>query len=45
VLRHIISAKNLGDDEVEIPEYVRRRINEVPSGYGRRISYTLQVSF
>jgi len=44
-LRHYLSIKNVADDEVEIPEYVRRRINEVPSGYGRRISYNLHLEF
>jgi outer membrane receptor protein involved in Fe transport len=44
-LRHYVSIKNVADDEVENAEYVRRRINDVPSGYGRRISYNLQVEF
>ncbi len=44
-LRHYLSIKNIANDEVEIPEYVRRRINEVPSGYGRRISYNIQLEF
>lgn len=43
LIKHVISLKNVTDDEVEIPEYVRQRLNSVPSGYGRRISYT--VSF
>lgn len=45
VLRHYLTVKNIADEEVEIPEYVRRRINDVPSGYGRRISYNVQVEF
>jgi outer membrane receptor protein involved in Fe transport len=45
VLRHLLSAKNLTDKDVEYPEYVRRNINSVPSSYSRRISYTLQVGF
>jgi outer membrane receptor protein involved in Fe transport len=45
MLRHIISAKSIGDDDILQPEYVRRRINDLPSGSGRRISYTLQVAF
>ena len=45
VLRHSLSAKNIADDQERIPEYVRRNLNEVPSGYGRRISYLLQVGF
>ncbi len=45
VLRHMLSAQNLTDKQVEFPEYVRRILNSVPSGYSRRISYTLQVGF
>jgi hypothetical protein len=45
VLRHSLSAKNIADDQERVPEYVRRNLNEVPSGYGRRISYLLQVGF
>ncbi len=45
VLRHLLTAKNLTDKDVRYPEYVRRIINSVPSSYGRRISYTLQVGF
>lgn len=44
-LRHYLSIKNIADDEVENPEYVRRNINSVPSGYGRRISYNIQLEF
>lgn len=45
VLRHLLSAKNVTDVDVRVPEYVRRILNDVPSGYRRRISYTLQVGF
>jgi outer membrane receptor protein involved in Fe transport len=45
LLRHYLSCKNIADDEVLIPEYVRLQINDVPSGYGRRISYNLQLEF
>jgi outer membrane receptor protein involved in Fe transport len=45
VLRHLLSAKNAADEDVRVPEYVRRIMNDVPSGYRRRISYTLQVGF
>ena len=44
-LRHLLSAKNVTDVDVRVPEYVRRILNDVPSGYRRRISYTLQVGF
>lgn len=45
--RQTLSVKNLFDDELLIPEYVRRKstgINAVPFGYGRRILYTLTFS-
>lgn len=45
VLRHSLSVKNVTDEQERIPEYVRRNLNEVPSGCGRRISYVLQVGF
>jgi hypothetical protein len=45
VLRHSLSVKNVTDDQERVPEYVRRILNEVPSGYGRRVSYLLQVGF
>ncbi|MCU0304085.1 MAG: TonB-dependent receptor [Thermoanaerobaculales bacterium] len=45
LLRHYLTCKNLADDPILIPEYVRQRINEVPSGYGRRISYNIQIEF
>lgn len=41
-LRHNLTAKNLFDTKVLFPEYSRGNLNEVPSGYGRRIFYELQ---
>lgn len=32
VLRHLLSAKNIGNTNVRLPEYVRRVLNDVPSG-------------
>lgn len=45
VLRHTLSVKNVADKQERTPEYVRRVLNEVPSGYGQRIAYLLQVGF
>jgi outer membrane receptor protein involved in Fe transport len=42
-LRHTFSAKNLSDDPEPIPEFVRRVINDIPSGNGRRFLYTVTV--
>ncbi len=42
---HRLSAKNLFNREVLIPEYVRQNINSLPAGYYRYISYTFQVKF
>lgn len=43
-LQHNISIKNAYDEELPVPEYVRRRtLNAVPLGFGRRITYTLRV--
>jgi outer membrane receptor protein involved in Fe transport len=42
-LRHTFSAKNVTDDAQPIPEFVRRVINEIPSGSGRRFIYTVVV--
>ena len=41
--RHSISAKNVFDKQVSFPEYVRRTLNQVPSGYGRRVAYEVQI--
>lgn len=42
-LRHSLSAKNLFDNSILFPEFVRGTLNEIPSGYGRRIFYELQM--
>ena len=43
---HTLSAKNLLDETILVPEYVRvREINHIPLGYGRRIFYTVRVTF
>lgn len=42
-LRHLVTAHNLTDNRVVMPEYVRRNLNEIPSGTGRRVLYTLQL--
>lgn len=45
-LRHSISIKNIFDNDLLVPEYVRRRtINSIPFGFGRRIVYTLNAAF
>jgi outer membrane receptor for ferrienterochelin and colicin len=45
MIRHLLSAKNAGNEDGRDPEYVRRIMNDIPNGYRRRISYTLQVGF
>ena len=42
-LRHTLSAKNVGDDPEPIPEFVRRNLNDIPSGSGRRLVFTIAV--
>ncbi len=42
---HSLSVKNLFDNQILIPEYVRQNINALPAGYYRFVSYTLKVSF
>ena len=43
---HTISAKNLTDNDIILPEYVRRKtLNSVPWGFSRYISYMLKVNF
>jgi len=45
-LRHTLSVKNILDENVLIPEYVRRKgLNAVPLGFARSVSYTLQLNF
>ena len=44
IIHHKLSVKNFTDELVIVPEYVRRRtINELSNGFGRRISYSIQV--
>jgi outer membrane cobalamin receptor len=43
-VRHALVATNAFDSRDEIPEFVRRNINAVPSGLGRRVGYTVRVS-
>lgn len=44
ILQHTISAKNLFNEEIMFPEYVRRGgLNAVPDGLRRRIYYTLRI--
>lgn len=42
-LRHNLGAKNIFDENVLFPEFVRGTLNEIPSGYGRRIFYEVQL--
>lgn len=41
---HIIGVKNAFDTEVLFPEFVRRNLNAVPSGYGREFYYQLKMA-
>lgn len=43
--RHALSIKDLFDTRVVYPDYVRQTLEEVPSGLGRRASYTVTVAF
>jgi outer membrane receptor protein involved in Fe transport len=43
LLRHTLSAKNVGNDPEPIPEFVRRILNDIPSGNGRRVVFTIAV--
>lgn len=43
-LRHLLIVSNAFDSEDEIPEFVRRNLNAVPSGIGRRIAYRLELT-
>jgi outer membrane cobalamin receptor len=43
-VRHALVATNAFDSDGEMPEFVRRNLNTVPSGLGRRIAYTVTVS-
>lgn len=42
-LNHSFSVKNLFDKTVRFPEFSRGTINDIPSGYGQRFSYELQL--
>jgi len=42
-LRHTFSVKDVGDEREPLPEFVRRSLNELPSGNGRRLVYVLSV--
>ena len=42
-LRHELSAKNVTDAAEPLPEFVRRNLNDIPSGNGRRFVYTVTV--
>jgi hypothetical protein len=42
-LRHTLSAKNVGNDPEPVPEFVRRILNDIPSGNGRRVVFTIAV--
>lgn len=44
-LYHSINVKNASDTNILFPEYTRRNLNEVYSGYGRRIYYELKMNF
>lgn len=47
-LRHVLSVKNITGSDMLTPEYIRRtpNINALPvTGYGRRLVYTVYVSF
>jgi outer membrane receptor protein involved in Fe transport len=43
-LRHALVVSNAFDSDDAVPESVRRNLNSVPSGVGRRIGYMLEVT-
>jgi hypothetical protein len=43
VLLHSVAAKNVGNDPEPVPEFVRRVLNDIPSGNGRRLVFTIAV--
>ena len=45
VIRHTLDLKNAFGAERLYPEYVRRNINEIPDGQGRRFSYGISCVF
>lgn len=44
-IRHNFSVKDILDGRMLQPEFVRKKINEIPLGVGRRFSYSLMVDF
>ncbi len=42
-VRHGLVVSNAFDSRQEIPEFVRRNLNSVPSGVGRRIAYMMEL--
>jgi len=42
-LSHRLSVKNIFDETILFPEFSRRNLNSVPSGYGRRVMYEVQI--
>jgi len=43
--RHTIAARNLLNDDILIPDYVRRNLNAYPQGHGRLVMYMLEMDF
>ncbi len=44
IISHTFYAKNIEDEQRQLPEYVRyRTLNEIPSGNGRSVGYTLLI--
>jgi outer membrane receptor protein involved in Fe transport len=44
-IKHNLSIRNITDEELLVPEYVRRSgINEVSFGFGRRIMYMININ-
>ena len=43
-VRHSLVVSNAFDSDEEVPEYVRRNLNEIPSSIGRRVSYMVRIS-
>jgi outer membrane receptor protein involved in Fe transport len=43
VLRHTASVKDVADEREPLPEFIRRSLNDIPSGNARRFVYTLSV--
>ena len=42
---HRLSVKNILDEDVQVPAYVRRNLQSYPTGYGRTFYYTLSANF